>query len=160
MATLPEWTPCRCQAQVTQIVRMLAIMGDLKIDVRFKIAGLWISTLFLFAYGDIFSLFRPGLIQSVMAGRVSGIEINQAFLLGTSVYVAIPSVMVFLSLVLKRAINRWTNVALGALYAASVVLLSINETWVYYYFLSAAETVLLLLIVWYAWRWPELGPLR
>ena len=129
---------------------------DLRIDVRVKIAALWAATLFLFAYGDIFGFFRPGEIQGVMAGTVSGIKISQTFLLATSAFIAIPSAMVFLTLVLKPAINRWTNVVLGGLYAASVVLLTIGETWAYYYFLSAAETILLLVIVWYAWRWP--GP--
>ena len=95
-----------------------------------------------------------------MAGKVSGIQVSQAFLLATSVYVAIPCAMVFLTQVLKPAINRWTNVVLGGLYAASVVLLSIGETWAYCYFLSAAETILLVLIVWYAWRWPESRPGR
>jgi hypothetical protein len=74
--------------------------------------------------------------------------------LATSAYIAIPSVMVFLTLVLTPAVNRWANVVLGALYAASVVLLTIGETWAYYYFLSAVETMLLVLIVWYAWTWP------
>jgi len=136
------------------------VFEDKAVHVRFKIASLWAATLFLFAYGDIFGFFRPGLIQTVMAGKVSGVEINQTFLVGTSIYVAIPSVMVFLTFVLKRAIDRWANVALGALYAISVVALSIGETWAYYYFLSAVETILLLLLVWYAWRWPELRPER
>lgn len=139
---------------------MCAMLEDLRIDVRFKIGALWAATLFLFAYGDIFGFFRPGLIQDVMAGKVSGFQVSQAFLLATSVYIAIPSAMVFLTLVLRPAINRWTNVVLGGLYAASVVLLSIGETWAYYYFLSAAETILLVLIVWYAWKWPESRPER
>jgi len=139
---------------------MCDMLEGLRIDVRFKIAALWVATLFVFAYGDIFGFFRPGLIQNVMAGKVSGLQVSQAFLLATSVYVAIPSAMVFLTLVLKPTMNRWTNVVLGGLYAASVVLLSIGETWAYYYFLSAAETILLVLIVWYAWRWPESRPER
>ena len=125
-----------------------------------KIAALWAATLFLFAYGDIFGFFRTGLIQSVMAGKVNGIQISQAFLFGTSVYVAIPSVMVFLTLVLTPALSRWVNLALAALYVASVVLFSIGETWAYYYFLSGVEIVLLALIVWYAWRWPAARPER
>ena len=129
---------------------------DARIDVRFKIAALWAATLFLYAYGDIFGFFRPGLIQNVIAGKVSGIQISQAFLLATSVYIAIPSAMIFLTLVLRTAINRWTNVVLGGLYAVSVVLFTIGETWAYYYFLSAAETILLVVLVWYAWRWPGL----
>jgi Family of unknown function (DUF6326) len=129
------------------------MVDDLRIDVRFKIAALWAATLFLFAYGDIFGFFRPGQLRDVMAGKVSGVEVSQGFLLATSAYITIPTVMVFLSLVLQHAINRWTNIVLAVLYAASVVLLSIGEGWAYYYFLSAAETILLSLIVWSALRW-------
>ena len=45
---------------------------DVKVGVRCKIAALWIAMLFLFAYGDIFGFFRPGQIQEVMAGEISG----------------------------------------------------------------------------------------
>ena len=130
------------------------VAEDLRVNVRLKIAALWAATLFLFAYGDIFGFFRPGTIQDVIAGKVAGIQVSQGFLLATSVYIAIPSAMVFLSLVLRPAINRWTNVVLAGLYAASVVLLTIGESWAYYYFLSAAEAILLVLIVLYAWRSP------
>ena len=133
-------------------LRIRGMLDDLRLDVKLKIAALWAATLFLFAYGDIFGFFRPGSIQEVMAGKVAGVEVSQAFLLATSAYIAVPSAMVFLTLVLKPAINRWTNVVLGGLYAISVVLLTIGETWAYYYFLSAVEAVLLGLIVWYAWR--------
>ena len=80
---------------------------DVKVGVRCKIAALWIAMLFLFAYGDIFGFFNPGQIQEVMAGELSGMAITQAFLLAVSVYVAIASVMVFLSLVLSPTVNRW-----------------------------------------------------
>ena len=130
------------------------VAEDLRVNVRLKIAALWAATLFLFAYGDIFGFFRPGTLQDVIAGKVAGIQVSQGFLLATSVYIAIPSAMVFLALVLSPAINRWTNIVLAGLYAVSVVLLSIGETWAYYYFLSAAEAILLGLIVWYAWRSP------
>jgi hypothetical protein len=47
---------------------------------------------------------------------VSGIEITQAFLFGVSVYIAIASVMVFLSLVLRPRVNRSANIVLPILY--------------------------------------------
>ena len=131
-------------------------LEDLRVDIKVKLAALWAVVLFLYAYGDIFGFFRTGVIKEVMAGKISGIEISQAFLLGTSAYVLIPSAMVFLSLVLKPTWNRWTNIILGAAYALSVVAFAFGETWAYYIFLSVAECVLLLLIVWHAWRWPKL----
>jgi Family of unknown function (DUF6326) len=111
--------------------------------------------LFLFAYGDIFGFFRPSQIQEVMAGEISGIAITQGFLLAVSLYIAIASVMVFLSLVLSPSVNRWTNIVLPSLYVVSIVASAIGEPSAYYWFLSIAESALLLLIVWYAWTWPR-----
>src|SRR5687767_11193197 len=92
-----------------------SILEDVRIGVRLKISALWIAMLFLFAYGDIFGFFRPGLIEEVTAGEISGIKITQVFLFGVSGYIAIASVMVFLSLVLRPRVSRWTNIVLPVL---------------------------------------------
>ena len=126
------------------------------IGVRLKISALWVAMLFLFAYGDIFGSFVPGRIDEIRGGTISGIEITQTFLLAASVYVAIASLMIFLTLVLRPRVNRWANIVLPILYIVSIVASVIGETWVYFWFLSIAEGVLLLLIIWYAWRWPTL----
>jgi len=131
------------------------ILEDVRISVRLKISALWIAMLFLFAYGDIFGFFRTGTIEEVIAGEVSGIEITQVFLFGVSVYIAIASVMVFLSLVLRPRVNRWANIVLPILYIVSIAISCIGETWAYYYFMSIAESALLVVIVWYAWTWPK-----
>src|SRR5215216_3176102 len=83
---------------------------DVKVGVRCKIAALWIAMLFLFAYGDIFGFFSPGQIEEVMTGEIAGMAITQVFLLAVSLYIAVASVMVFLSLVLTPAVNRWVNI--------------------------------------------------
>ena len=132
-----------------------SIFRDERIPVRLKISALWIGMLFLFAYGDIFGFFKPGRIEEVMSGEVSGIEITQAFLLAVSIYIAIASVMIFLSLVFRPEASRWTNVVLGVVYIVSIVVSAVGETDAYYLFLSAAEIAMLLLIVFYAWRWPR-----
>ena len=131
------------------------ILEDERIGVRLKRSALWIAMLFLFAYGDIFGFFRTGLIKDVIAGEVSGFKITQAFLFSVSVYIAIGSVMVFLSLVLRPRVNRLTNVVLPILFIVSIAVSSTGETWAYYFFLSIAESALLLLIIWYAWTWPK-----
>ena len=131
------------------------IFEDVRIGVRLKISALWIAMLFLFAYGDIFGFFAPGQIEEVMAGEISGMAITQVFLFAVSLYIAIASVMVFLSLVLSPTVNRRTNIVLPSLYVISIVASAIGETSAYYWFLSIAESALLLLIVWYAWTWPR-----
>jgi len=128
---------------------------DVKVGVRCKLAALWIAMLLLFAYGDIFGFLRPGQIQEVMAGELSGMAITQGFLVAVSLYVAIASVMVFFSLVLSPGVNRWANIVLAGLYLVSIVASAVGETSAYYWLLSIAESVLLLLIVWYAWTWPR-----
>ena len=130
-------------------------LEDVKIPVKLKLSALWAATLFLYAYGDIFGFFRPDVIESVKAGKIAGVQINQGFLLAVSIYILIPSAMVFLTLVLKPEVNRWANLIVSVAYFATIVLSAIGETWAYYIFLSLAESVLTLLIVWHAWKWPQ-----
>ena len=132
------------------------ILEDGRVGVRLKISFLWIAMLFLFAYGDIFGFFAPGQIEEVTRGEISGTDITQTFLLGISVYIAIASVMVYLSLVLRPGVSRWTNMVLPILYIVSIVASAIGETSAYFLFLSTVESVLLLLVIWHAWRWPRL----
>ena len=130
-------------------------LEDVKIPVKLKLSALWAATLFLYAYGDIFGFFRPDVIESVKAGKIAGFQINQVFLLAVSIYILIPSAMIFLTLVLKPAVNRWANLIISVAYFATIVLSAIGETWAYYIFLSLAEAVLTLLIAWHAWKWPR-----
>jgi hypothetical protein len=129
---------------------------DVQVGVRLKIASLWIAMLFLFAYGDIFGFFAPGRIEEIQSGRISGMEITQSFLLAVSVYIAIASAMVFLTLVLRPAANRWVNIVIAALYIVSIVASVFGED-AYFVFLSVIEIAMLALIVWYAWTWPKLA---
>jgi hypothetical protein len=127
---------------------------DVQVGVRVKIASLWIAMLFLFAYGDIFGFFAPGRIEEIQGGRISGIEISQTFLFAVSVYIAIASAMVFLTVVLRPAANRWINMVLAALYIVSIAASMVGED-AYFVFLSVAEIALLAFVIWYAWTWPK-----
>jgi Family of unknown function (DUF6326) len=77
-----------------------------KVNVRIKISALWTSMLFVFAYVDLFSLYRADFRADLEAGEVGGFTVNQSFLLGTTVYVVIPSLMVFCALILRPRVNR------------------------------------------------------
>ena len=115
---------------------------------------LWIVLLFLYAYGDIFGFFKPGRIEEIVSGEISGIDITEGFLFAVSVYIAIASVMVFLTLVLRPAAARWSNATLAILYIATMVAAAIGES-AYYWFLSVVEIAVLALIARYAWTWPR-----
>jgi len=88
---------------------------DSQVDPRVKIATLWAAMLFVFLYVDLISMFRADIRADIEAGKVFAFTIGQGVLLGMTVYVLIPSVMVFLSLVLPVRVARTANVLLAAL---------------------------------------------
>jgi hypothetical protein len=142
-------------SQVTQSASLAsARFQDLPVSLRVKLSGLWASLLFVFAYVDLFSLYREDVRSKLEAGQVSSFDVSQTFLLATTVYIAIPSLMVFLVLVLRPQVNRIANIVMAAVYALTIVGGAIGE-WGYYVFGSALEVGLLTAIVFYAWTWPR-----
>ena len=57
------------------------------VNVRTKVSALWTSMLFVFAYVDLFSLYRPDFRAELEAAEIGGFTVNQSFLLGTTAYV-------------------------------------------------------------------------
>ncbi len=132
------------------------ILEDVNVNVKIKLAALWAASMFLYIYVDHFYLFVPGTIENVIAGEIGlGIQVSQVALLAMLILMMIPSLMIFLSLVLKPKANRWTNIIVGILKFAAVLAGAIGESWAFYIFASIVEIVLLSLIVWYAWKWPK-----
>lgn len=124
------------------------------VDTRLKIAALWIATLFIFAYVDLFSLYRPDVRADLEAGRLFVFDVSQTFLFLTTLYIVVPSLMIYLSLVMPRGISRVLNVVLAAVYAVTIVGSAIGE-WGYFVLGSAVEVVLLGAVVYHAWTWRE-----
>jgi hypothetical protein len=122
------------------------------VDVRIRISALWTATMFLFAYVDLFSLYRSDIRAALEAGTMSIFEVGQPFLLGVVAYIAIPSLMVYLSLVLPRRANRIVNIVAAAGYAITIVGGAIGE-WGYYMLGSFIEGVLLVVVILHAWKW-------
>jgi Family of unknown function (DUF6326) len=130
---------------------------DTKIDAKLVLSALWIAMLIVFAYVDIFGFFRADVLKATLDGKVAvtGITVDQMFLVFTTVYILIPTLMVVLSLVLRPRVNRIVNIVVALVYAVSIVAFSIGEGWVYYLLGSAVEVVLLVAIVRTAWTWPR-----
>jgi hypothetical protein len=126
------------------------------VNVRIKISALWTSMLFVFAYVDLFSLYRPDFRAEVEAGEIGGFTVSQSFLLGTTVYVVIPSLMVFCALILRPRVNRIANIAVSIVYALTITAGAIGE-WNYYILGSAIEAAQLAAIAYYAWNWPKMA---
>lgn len=131
-------------------------LQDSKIDVKIKLAGLWASTMFCYIYGDYFELYVPGKLSSMLKGEMVPLgPVTQGILVGTAIMLAVQCVMVFLSLALKPAINKWLNVVFGLVFALIVALVISQSGWLFYQMLGVVEIALLLGIVWQAWHWPR-----
>lgn len=126
-------------------------------NIRIIISALWVSLLFIFAYVDLFSLYRSDFRSEIESGQISGFDINQTFLFLTTLYILIPSLMVAGTVLLPARPVRILNIVLGVFYAVTILAGAVGE-WSYYVFGSVIEFGLLVLIVVYAWKWPKNSP--
>src|SRR5262245_24961714 len=92
-------------------------LADVKVNVRLKLSALWASVMFCYVYGDFFGLFKPGKLRAMIEGQTPVGPTTQGVLVVFAVVMAIPSVMVFLSLVLPPNLARWANIVLGVVYS-------------------------------------------
>ncbi|MDZ4073110.1 MAG: DUF6326 family protein [Sediminibacterium sp.] len=132
------------------------VYEDVKINTSIKLSALWASVTFFYIYGDYFELYVPGKVQGIING--SSMLNNPAKLFAASLLLAIPALMVCLSIILKRAINRWLNVIVGFFFTAIMLLIaaiSFSEWRLFYVFYAIAESILTSIIIWYAWKWPK-----
>lgn len=93
--------------------------------------------------------------HDILVGRVWEFDISQTWALGALVLMAIPGLMVFLSLVLTAGAARLTNIVVASLFVPVSIANAVGETWAFYWFGSLVEVALLVAIIRYAWRWPR-----
>jgi hypothetical protein len=127
---------------------------DIKLHVRFKLSALWTALMFCYIYGDYFGLYVPGKLQGMLGGKGPVGPVSESTLVGTALLLAVPGLMVFLSLLLPPRLCRWLNIGLGLFYTA-IMLLTMPGAWWFYIVLGVIEVALSLLIVAMAWRWPR-----
>jgi hypothetical protein len=129
-------------------------LEDFKVNVKFKLSALWASVTLCYLYGDYFELYVPHKVAGLLSGE--NLLDSPMKLFGASILLAIPALMVSLSIILKPLINRWLNIILGIIFTSIMILITLKslESWLtFYVFLAIVESILTSLIVWYAWRW-------
>ena len=69
---------------------------------------------------------------------------------------AIPILMILLSMTLPARVNRITNLVVASLYVPVSMFNAVGESWTYFYGLSIGlEVLLLAFILRSAWTWPR-----
>jgi len=131
-------------------------LEDVRINVKTKLSALWITLMLFYIYADILGFYTPGVIEQVVSGEIEGVLVTDGFLLSMAIWMAIPSVMVVLSLTLKAKANRWLNIIAGVV---SIIALGatffVGEFSIRYTFQAIVEGLLMVWIVWQAWKWPK-----
>lgn len=131
-------------------------MKDFEINIKIKLAALWISATFCYLYGDYFELYTPEKVESLISG--DNVLNSPIALFIASLIMVIPPLMVVGSLILKPKPNKWLNVVFGTIFTIMMILIafgSLTPWYSFYVFLAFVESILTALIVWNAFKWPK-----
>ena len=131
-------------------------LEDITVNVKIKLSALWASVTLCYLYGDYFELYIPKKVDGLISGDNILASPTKLFL--ASLLLAIPALMVCLSIILKPTINKWLNIAFGIFFTAIMLLIattSLTPWRTFYVFLAIVESIITSLIVWYAWKWPK-----
>jgi len=134
------------------------MLEDVKVNVKIKLALFWVALMFFYVYNDLLSFFKPGHVEELVGGSLAGIVFTQELLFSAALLMALPSIMIVLSLTLKAKWNRMVNIIVGIFHMVILVSTTLmpGDLWVFYATYVVFEAVFIILIVWQAWKWPKL----
>ena len=58
-------------------------------DKKVLLSTIWLFALFNYLYCDVMTLMNSEILKQYMTGKVNGMQINQGFLLGASILMAV-----------------------------------------------------------------------
>ncbi len=124
--------------------------------VRAKLAAAWASFMFFYIYVDYLHLYKPGVIDDILAGVVFEFDTSQTFVVIALMLVGIPSLMIVLSMTLPARASRTLNLVVASLYIPVSVFNMVGGSWMYFYGLGVVlEVIILAVILRSAWTWPR-----
>ena len=133
-------------------------LEDLRMPVQAKLAAAWTSFMFLYIYVDYLALYKPGVVDDILAGIVHEFDIGPTFVAIALTLMAIPILMILLSTTLPARVNRTINLVVATLYIPVSMYNAVGESWTYFYFYGLSiglEVLLLAFILRSAWTWPR-----
>jgi hypothetical protein len=138
--------------------RPTSTLDDQPISVRATLAAAWTAVMFLYAYVDIIAFFKPGVVENILAGKVWEFGVSQSLLTTFLALMAIPALMVVLSMTLPARANRTTNLVVASVQVPYAAFNLVGESWTFFYGLGVAlEVIVLVLILRSAWTWPRVA---
>ena len=129
-------------------------MWNSKLNTHILLSTLWIFVVVNFFARDLHELGRPGMLEQVMTGVVDGVVITDRLMLVGGVMFEIPILMILLSVVLRRAINRCVTV-IAALMTLAIIAVNNMQPDLDNIFFMVIQVVALIAIIRIAWVWKE-----
>ncbi len=118
-------------------------------SVQILLAGIWVVVMLIYLWGDVLWLMSG----DVTPGKIEGKIVSQRVWLGISALMLIPILMVFLSLTLDNAVNRWANIIVAICFFTLNVTSIRSYPSAYDRFLLAVSLVFNAFTVGLAWNW-------
>lgn len=119
-----------------------------KTNTKAILSTLWIVVMFNMVFADILSFITPGFFEGL-----SAMQLTQSMLLGFAILLEIPIIMIFLTRVLNRKVNRWANIIASII---TVLFVTIGgSSYLHYIFFATVEVILMIVILAIAWKWRD-----
>ncbi len=128
---------------------------DNMVQTPVRLSLLWATLMSLYIYNDFFSLYLPGEVEALAAGEMGPLgQATPSVLIFTSLMMAIPALMISLSVILPSRASRWSNIVVGGCYTF-IQFWSYADSPPFYVMVVTIEIVVTGVIIWTAWRWPR-----
>lgn len=130
-------------------------LESFRVATPIKLALLWATLMSLYIYNDYFAMYIPGTIRAMSQGRMGPLgPATPTVMVAVALLLAIPALMIYLSVTLPPAWSKWLNVILGAIYTA-VEAMTFQGQYPFYKIVVAIEIAVTLAIIMHALRWPR-----
>jgi len=128
---------------------------DTQVSTPVKLATLWASLMSCFIYCDYFGLYTKGAVLEMNDGIMGPLGVaTPLVMLAVSAMMAIPSLMIAGSVILKASTSRGLNLIVPPFYILIMIATSIGAE-PFYMFFAVVEVLLLIAITFHAWKWPS-----
>ncbi|KAF0110114.1 MAG: hypothetical protein FD163_1115 [Hyphomonadaceae bacterium] len=124
--------------------------------INIKLSALWASLMFLYIYADYFMLFMKGHILKMNDGIMGPLgPATPQIMLGVSVLMIIPSLMIAACIILPPKINRIVNILFGVIYTLVIFAAAYGDDTPFWILFSVIEMAITLAICYFAFKWPR-----
>lgn len=116
---------------------------------RIILSASWVALMLTYLLGDVLRIYAG----DFKAGEIAGRKISQNLLLGIAILMAVPTIMIFMSLTLNYPEDRWTNILAAMIFFGFNLIGLPTYRSNYDRFLIIVGIAFNIVTIWYALQW-------